>query len=182
MPENTIEMDAVVARVEAHAAECGRTDCGHLYRGHDDAVRRATILFLAEENGLDVDLDLEPAAVAALVGVLRSSRTVRTVYRRPGVRTPRPSATREVADLPDMSALRMTPERIEVYTLMVQGVALVRIAERLNKNIETIKSHAGNLRRGAPLGAIRRGDAVAAAHDAPSALLALVIQGSIPLQ
>lgn len=164
----TISRDELVQ----HAATCGRLDCGHLYRSDSQAVRRATLLYLAENQGVEFDLDDESPEVAAVLGVLRASEHAVPVYTR-GTNAAgnrgyvRPNTVAAVLPLPDVSALRLTPERREVYAAAWQGLSASEIAEEQMRARETVKSHMGNLRR------------KTGAHDAPSALVALVLAGEI---
>lgn len=154
-----------------HAAECGRLDCGHLYRSDSLAVRRATLLYLAECNGLPVDLDAEAPETAAVLGMLRESEHPTPVYRRgtlaSGGRGYVRSAPGTLITLPDASGIRLTPERREVFALAWLGHSASEIAELTSRSRETVRSHMGNLRR------------MTGAHDAPSALLALVLVGAL---
>lgn len=173
-----------IADIRAHAAGCGRLDCGHLGRSDSLAVRRAVILYTAEGMGLEVALDDESAEVAAVVGVLRESEHFRPTYTRragryvrvaPGTTAmPNPweSQTREGAPF------KLTPERREVFALMLAGHGATAIGSYTlsdgsvrpgltSRTMETVKSHAGYLRR------------ETGAHDATSALLALVCAGRL---
>lgn len=150
----------------AHAASCGRLDCGHLYRSDSRAVRRAVLLYLAEGAGYAVDLDREAPEVAAVLGTLRTVGHPRPLYVRDGSRYARTTPATAVP-LPDVTGLRLTPERVDVYRLLWQGCSTGEAAALSGRSRETVRSHAGNLRR------------LTGAHDAPSALVALALAGAL---
>lgn len=158
--------------VAEHAATCGVLDCGHLYRGPSDTVRRAVLVYIAQANGVAIDLDLEAPAVAGVVGSLRAAGQTAPTYVR-GVNAAGNAGyvrTAATTVLPDVTGFRMTPERRAVFTAMWQGYSLTTIAAAQGRTVATVKSHAGNLRR------------LNGAHDAPSALVALVLAGQIDAQ
>lgn len=167
----TDETRALLTDVEAHAAACGRLDCGHLGRSTSQAVRRAVFLYQAEGAGLILDLDRVSADVAAVVGVLRTSQHGRTTYTRgttaSGGRGYVPIAAGLVAVLPNADGIKITPQRRDVFTDMLYGHSATQIAARTHRTLETVKSHAGYLRR------------LTGAHDAHSALIALVLAGKL---
>lgn len=172
--------------VKAHAVSCGRLDCGHLGKSASLAVRRAVILYTAEGSGLSVSLDGETPEVVAVLGVLRTAQHARPTYVRGtltsgnrGYVAAHPGA---VIAWPNADGIKITPQRAEVFGYMVRGYSATDIssdparmvgghpAPRVGltvRNIETVKSHAGYLRR------------ETGAHDAVSALLALVAAGKI---
>jgi hypothetical protein len=160
------ETRALLDGVYGHAATCGRLDCGHLYRGPSKAVREAVILYTAEGMGMTVDLNRVSNATAAVVGALRTSQHARPVYVRQGRRNVQ-QANGVTLVMPEPWAIRMTPQRIEVFSSLLVGHSIVATAERQSRTVETVKSHAGYLRR------------ETGAHDAPSALLALVAAGRL---
>lgn len=161
MPDET----TTVVDVRAHAAACGRLDCGHLARSTSRAVRRAVILYVAEGAGYRVDLDTESPEVAAVLGILREAQHPRPHYVRAGSRYVRQSPNEIV--LPDVSRLRLTAERQIVFYYMWLGYSATEIADTTHRARETVRSHAGNLRR------------LTGAHDATSALVALALAGLI---
>jgi len=130
------------------------------------------LVYVAQSNGVVIDLDREAPAVAAVVGTLRAAGAEAPVY----VRGTTENGTRgyvrtaATAPLPNVEGFRMTPERRAVYSAMWQGYSLTTIATVTGRSVDTVKSHAGNLRR------------LNGAHDAPSALVALVVAGMIEAQ
>lgn len=152
--------------IQAHAAACGRLDCGHLGRSTSLAVRRAVILYQAEGAGIDIDLDGEAPEVAAVVGVLRDSQHARPMYIRAGRSYARtvPGMTQV---LPDARAIKITQQRLEVFTAMLKGYSANQIATAQHRALETVKSHSGWLRR------------LTGGHDATSCLIALVLAGKL---
>ena len=158
-----------LSEIGAHAASCGRLDCGHLYRSDSRAIRRATLLYLLESNGGDVDLDAEAPEVAAVLGILRETEHATPIYQRgtlaSGGRGYVRATMAQAFPLPNVEGIRLTPERIEVFSLAWQGHSATEIAGITSRSRETVKSHMGNLRRHT------------GAHDAPSALVALVLAG-----
>ena len=164
MPTLTVLDPEVAERLtdtRAHAAECGRIDCGHLSRSSSLAVRRACILYVAEGAEITVTLDHESAEVAAVVGVLRESGHARPVYVRQGRSYAR--AQNGATVLPDARAIRLTPERTEVFSHMLRGHSASEIARSTGRARATVQSHAGWLRR------------LTGGHDATSCLVALVL-------
>lgn len=174
-PAPIVALDPAIAEalgdIRGHAAACGRLDCGHLGRGPQRAVRRAVILYQAEGMGIVVDLTREAAEVAAVVGVLRESQHGRTTYVRgtlaSGNRGYVAVAAGLTAVLPNAWTIRMTPQRLTVFGEMVKGYSANEIATRTHRTLETVKSHAGWLRRDT------------GAHDSTSALLALILAGRL---
>lgn len=165
------EVAALLSDVRGHAAACGRLDCGHLGKSTSQAVRRAVFLYQAEGAGLTVDLDRVSSDVAAVVGVLRESNHGRTVYVRgtlaSGNRGYVATTPGLATVLPNAAGIKMTPQRVEVFTEMLYGYSANQIATRTHRSLETVKSHAGYLRR------------LTGAHDATSALIALVLAGEL---
>lgn len=147
--------------IREHAAACGRLDCGHLSRSTSRATRRAVILYTAEGAGITINLDAETPEVAAIVGVLRESQHSRPVYVRQGRTYAR--ALNGATVLPDAHSIRLTPERTIVFTAMLKGMSASEISADQGRARATVQSHAGWLRR------------LTGAHDATSALVALVI-------
>lgn len=162
---------AAIESVQGHAAACGRLDCGHLGRSTSQAVRRAVFLYQAEGTGLTVDLNRVSADVAAVLGVLRTSQHGRTTYTRGTLATGNrgyvPVAPGLTAVLPNADGIKITHQRREVFTDMLYGYSATQVAERTHRTLETVKSHAGYLRR------------LTGAHDATSALIALVLAGKL---
>lgn len=165
------EVRELLGDIRSHAAACGRLDCGHLGRGPQRAVRRAVILYVAEGMGIVVDLARESAEVAAVLGVLRESQHGRTTYVRgttaTGGRGYVPVAAGLTAVMPNPWGIRITPQRADVFTAMLSGRSANEVATAQHRALETVKSHAGYLRR------------ETGAHDATSALLALVLAGRL---
>lgn len=149
-----------------HAVSCGRLDCGHLGKSDSLAVRRAVILYVAEGNGVTLDLSHETPEVAAVYGVLVAAGQARPVYTRRG-RGYVAAAPGLALTLPDGETIRLTTQRIETFTAMLRGESATMIARARGRDIETIKSHAGYLRR------------ETGAHDAVSALVAIVLAGRL---
>ena len=71
------------------------------------------------------------------------------------------------AVLPDANGIKITRQRAEVFTLLARGMSAAQVATATFRNIETVKSHAHYLRK------------LTGAHDATSALTALIIAGKI---
>lgn len=151
--------------IRAHAAECGRLDCGHLARSTSQAVRRAVILYTAEAAGITVGLDEESAEVTAILGVLRESGHARPTFVRSGRRNvqSRPG----LVVMPNAAGIRITPERHAVFTAMLKGESASQISRSQGRARATVQSHAGWLRR------------LTGGHDATSCLIALVIAGKL---
>jgi DNA-binding NarL/FixJ family response regulator len=147
--------------IRAHAAECGRLDCGHLARSTSRAVRRAVILYTAEGAGITVDLSHETPEVSAVLGVLRESGHARPVFVRNGRRYEQSRAGMVV--LPNAAGIRITPERLAVFTAMLSGMSASEVARAQGRARATVQSHAGYLRR------------LTGGHDATSCLVALVL-------
>lgn len=170
MPATIAVLDETVREalptIQAHAAACGRLDCGHLGRSTSLAIRRAVILYQAEGAGIEVNLDRETPEVTAVVGVLRASQHARPVYVRAGRSYARttPGMTQV---LPDARAIRITQQRAEVFTAMLKGYSANQIAAAQHRALETVKSHSGWLRR------------LTGGHDATSCLIALVLAGKL---
>lgn len=152
--------------VRGHAATCGRLDCGHLGKSASLAVRRAVILYTAAGSGITVSLDRETPEVTAVYGVLTEAGHARPVYTRAG-RSYTATVPGMTNVMPDGTTIRLTPQRIETFSAMLRGESATMIAAARQRDIETIKSHAGYLRRGT------------GAHDAVSALLSLVAAGRL---
>lgn len=152
--------------VRAHAAACGRLDCGHLGKSTQQAVRRAVILYQAEGAGIEINVEHETPEVTAVLGVLRTSQHARPVYVRNGRSYARttPGMTQV---LPDANAINITPQRYEVFTAMLGGYSANQIAASQHRSLETVKSHAGWLRR------------LTGGHDSTSCLIALVLAGKL---
>lgn len=162
---STIDTD-----IRAHAAACGRLDCGHLSRSSSLAVRRAVILYIAEGAGYTVRLRNESPEVAAVLGILRQAEHPRPVYVRGTNTNGNAGYVRSTPNevlLPDASGLTITPERATVFALAWQGLSATEISIVSLRARETVKSHMGNLRR------------MTGAHDATSALVALVLANKI---
>lgn len=168
--------DTFLVRLDSlreHAVTCGRLDCGHLSKSDSPAVRRAVILYVAEGAGVTVSLDSETPEVAAVYGVMVAAGQERPVYTRTA------GARRYAsAGLPGMALVmpspwgarkpfRITPQRRAVFSAMLAGDSASMIAEAQERDIETVKSHAGYLRR------------ETGAHDAVSALISLVLAGRL---
>lgn len=161
----TTPMPVPATDIRAHAASCGRLDCGHLARSTDLATRRAVLLYVAAGAGYEVDLDQEAETVGQVYALLSDVQHPRPTYVRAGstfVRT-----TPNEVPLPDGHSITMTRERQEVFGLMWQGYSASEIAAATGRARETVRSHAGYLRR------------ETGAHDATSALVALVLAGRL---
>lgn len=161
------EVRATLDTIAAHAASCGQLGCGHLGKSPSRAVRRAVILYAAEAiPGVTLNLDGEAPEVAAVLGVLRTSRHARPVYVRQG----RGFATHTPGlppIAPDPNRIRMTAERVATFSLLIRGWSANEVATHRARALETIKSHMGYLRRETD------------AHDSMSALLALRLAGRL---
>lgn len=144
-----------ISDIRAHAAACGRIDCGHLSKSASLPTRRACMLYVLAGAGCTIDLDRETPEVAAIYGVLTSTEHARPYYGGEG--TP----------LPDANGIRITPERLAVFTAMVQGMSASQISQRQGRARATVQSHAGYLRR------------LTGAHDATSALVSLLLAGKL---
>jgi DNA-binding NarL/FixJ family response regulator len=166
MIELSDEVRALLSDVQAHAAACGRLDCGHLGRSTSRAVRHAVFLYQAEGAGAVLDLTRVSADVAAVVGVLRESRHARPTYVRQG-RSYAQAVPGMTTVMPNPWGIRMTPQRTEVFTALLSGYSATEVSARQHRNIETVKSHMGYLRR------------ETGAHDSHSALIALVLAGRL---
>lgn len=180
--------EAFIARLDTlrgHAVTCGKLDCGHLYKSDSQAVRRAVILYTAENSGQGFVLDLshETPETVAVLGVLRTAKHGHPVYSKTGARGGMVAHTAGITTIwPDASRIRMTPERVSVFGYLLAGYSATQISSDPNRvtagkanprkgltarALATVVSHAGYLRRETD------------AHDAVSALLCLVKAGKL---
>ena len=166
MTELSDETRALLADVTAHAAACGRLDCGHLGRSTSRAVRHGVFLYQAEGAGCVLDLGRVSADVAAVIGVLRESRHARPTYVRQG-RSYAQSVPGMTTVMPNPWLIRMTPQRREVFGALTLGYSANEVAAAQSRTVETVKSHMGYLRR------------ETGAHDSHSALIALTMAGRL---
>lgn len=121
------------------AVHCGRYDCGHVTRSDDRAIKRALVIYLAREAGVAVDSTADGADVHAVLGLMRSGRPCSEVreWRTAGVTRATAPATPATTEAP---AIRVTPQMIEVATLVAQGYDHPEIAESTYRSVETVKS------------------------------------------
>jgi DNA-binding CsgD family transcriptional regulator len=160
------EVRALLSDVQAHAAACGRLDCGHLGRSTSGAVRRAVYLYQCEGAGMVLNLNRVSADVAAVLGVLRESRHARPTYVRAG-RSYRAAVAGMTTVLPDPWGIKITPQRRDVFQALIAGKSATEVSREQHRALETVKSHMGYLRR------------LTGAHDSHSALIALVLAGRL---
>lgn len=121
------------------AVHCGRYDCGHVTRSDDRAIKRALVIYLAREAGLDVSTASEDADVLAVLGLMRAGRPCSEVreWRTAGVTRATAPATPATTTAP---AIRVTPQMIEVATLVAQGYDIPEVAEATYRSVETVRS------------------------------------------
>lgn len=146
MIELSEDVRALLSDVQAHAAACGRLDCGHLGRSTSRAVRHAVFLYQCEGAGLTLDLERVSADVAAVIGVLRESRHARPTYVQSGRRHEQATPGMTTV-MPNPWSLRLTPQRLAVIADLLVGHSATEVSERQHRNIETVKSHMGWIRR-----------------------------------
>lgn len=187
---SVVEFDAEVqeriASVAAHAAACGKLECGHTARSTDPDARRAVFLYSASAVMPEAVADAlasERPAVAAMYGELQKAgvyapryvkRTTaggQNTYALQGGEAWMPQTT-----LANGQPIPVTDERATVWGAMIRGESLTSIARNYpssrggERSVETVKSHAGWLRRRC------------AAHDSTSALIALIAAGRFDLR
>jgi DNA-binding NarL/FixJ family response regulator len=129
-------------------------------------VRHAVFLYQAEGAGCEVHLDAVSPDVAAVVGVLRQSQHARPTYVRQG-RSYAQAVAGMTTVMPNPWGIRMTPQRTEVFRALTLGHSATEVSALQHRNIETVKSHMGYLRR------------ETGAHDSHSALIALIMAGRL---
>lgn len=150
------------------AIHCGRYDCGHVTRSDDRAVKRALVLYLAREGGVEVSTAGEPADVLAVLGLMRAGRPCSEVreWRTAGVTRATTPPTPATTDGP---LCRVSPEVLEVAALYAQGYDIPEVAEMTYRRPETVRSHLKVARR------------ATAAHSSHAAVVTLARWGMISL-
>jgi DNA-binding NarL/FixJ family response regulator len=123
----------------ASAIHCGRYDCGHVTRSDDQAVKRALVVYLAREAGVPCDTTEDGADVAAVLGLMRAGRPCSEVreWRTAGVTRTTAPATPATTGAP---VVRVTPQMIEVASLIAKGYDHPEVAEMTYRSVETVKS------------------------------------------
>lgn len=125
----------------ASSIHCAAYQCGHIGRSDDLAVKRALYLHLCRESGVEPmpvpggDTD-ETLAVLALMREGRPCSEVRN-YRTAGVTaatTPATPATTEE------EAITITPQMVEVATLIASGYSYPEVARMTGRKTETVRS------------------------------------------
>jgi DNA-binding NarL/FixJ family response regulator len=123
----------------ASAVHCGRYDCGHVTRSDDRAVKRALVIYLAREAGLDPSIAREDADVLAVLALMREGRPCAEVreWRTAGVTRATTPATPATTDAP---RIKVTPQMIEVAGLVAQGYDIPEVAAATYRSVETVRS------------------------------------------
>jgi DNA-binding NarL/FixJ family response regulator len=121
------------------AVHCGRYDCGHVTRSDDRAIKRALVIYLAREAGMDVSTAGEDHDVIAVLGMMRAGRPCAEVreWRTAGVTRATAPVIPATTDGP---VITVTPQMIEVATLIAQGYDIPEIAEATYRSVETVRS------------------------------------------
>lgn len=143
------------------AIHCASYQCGHIARSDDRAIKRALFLYLRREAGHTFTTRGEGSDVIAALALMREGRPCSEVrnYRTPGVRA---------ADVPttpaNVAEVRVSPQVVEVVTLIAQGYDIPEIAAMTHRAIETVRSL---------LAVARRATGAHTSHGAAVALVGL---------
>lgn len=124
------------------AMHCGRYDCGHIVRSTDRALKRALFLYLAEADGQGyLGSRREAAEVLAALALMRAGAPCQAVA---GYAT---EATAPAPVVVATEAPSLTPQQIEVLTLVAEGYAFPEIAAETGRATETVRSLSAAARR-----------------------------------
>lgn len=126
----------VASPVAMSCAE-GRYDCGHITRSSSRPVKRALFLYLAEVEDLGyLGSRNEPVEVLAALALMREGAECAAILE---AGDPQGVVARLVEQVGTLDR-DLTPQQVEVLTLVAEGYSYPEIAQATGRATETVRS------------------------------------------